>query len=590
MVLRSRQFDDVYFSADDGMAETRHVFMNGNDLPAAWADVRRFTIAETGFGTGLNFLSAWKLFEATAKPHQSIEFISVEKYPLSKAEIAGALQLWAKDLSPYRERYLELYPLRVPGVHRIRMSGRVSLALWIGDIADILPQWRDLSVDAWFLDGFTPAKKPQMWTPDVFAAMARLSHSRTSYASFTAAGDVRRGLEAAGFTVEKVKGFGRKRDMIRGRFTGTGKPFRPVLPENPVIIGGGLAGTALARSFVSRGVKPVIVESALTLAAGASGGEWGMINPKLTARPTAHSDYYTAAYAHALRVLQILAVDHPDICFARHGSLHLQTDADKERRYTGYRDHLGWHEDHMRILDARDAGGKAGMALSCPALYYPDAAAVSPRRLCSVMAGGADIRLGTAVHGLEKTGRGWRLTDDEGQIIAETDALFLANGFAAQKLMRRNLSVHSVRGQITYTRPLPGPRTNLCFGGYLTPPTAAGYHILGSSFQPWQTDTALSENDHDDNIARLNKAMGYEMAKQGDIVGGWAALRTSSKDRFPLVGQIDEGLYLSAAHGSHGIVSSLMAADILISRICGEAVPAAPAVLKALDPLRFDKP
>ena len=213
-MIKSVQYNDVYFSADGGMDETHHVFLSGNDLPQSWQNQDNFVIAETGFGTGLNFLCAWKLFEETTEPHQKLHFISVEKYPLSKVEIKNALQGWTDQLGDYLDRYLNLYPIRVPGPHTLYISDRVTLTIWFGDIANVLPQWQVGQADAWFLDGFTPAKNPKMWDEELYHHMARLSHENTTYATFTAAGDVRRGLEQASFSVEKRKGFGRKRDMI----------------------------------------------------------------------------------------------------------------------------------------------------------------------------------------------------------------------------------------------------------------------------------------------------------------------------------------------------------------------------------------
>ena len=330
-MIKSKQFDDVYFSADGGMAETQYVFLDANNLPEAWSGGESFTIAETGFGTGLNFLCAWKLFEETHQAGQKLHFISVEKYPLSKDEITDALKGWGAELSPYMDRFLSMYPLRVPGPHFIRMNDDVSLTLWIGDVVDVLPQWQGGQVDAWFLDGFTPSKNPDMWCDILYESMARLSHDQTTYATFTAAGHVRRGLESHGFSVEKCKGFGRKRDMIKGQFM-NGVPKRPdTRPKTIGIIGGGLAGCAMAYSAKRAGMVPVIYEKGKSLAVGASGGRLGMVNPKLTAKPTAHSDYYTMAYAHALRVLP----QFDDIDFQQCGSRHLCLDEDKDRRFRG---------------------------------------------------------------------------------------------------------------------------------------------------------------------------------------------------------------------------------------------------------------
>ncbi|MCB1532982.1 MAG: tRNA (5-methylaminomethyl-2-thiouridine)(34)-methyltransferase MnmD [Alphaproteobacteria bacterium] len=212
---RSKEFDDVYFSAEDGLAETTHVFLDGNDLPGAWAQRDEFTIAETGFGTGLNFLAAWDLFERTARPDQCLEFVSFELYPLKREEIERYLAPWGDFFKTILPVFLEKYPDDLNGVHTLDLNDRVRLTLHFGDVNEALPKL-ECQVDAWFLDGFKPSSNPEMWSDTVFENMARTSAPGATFATFTAAGFVRRGLQAAGFHVRKVPGFASKREMIRG--------------------------------------------------------------------------------------------------------------------------------------------------------------------------------------------------------------------------------------------------------------------------------------------------------------------------------------------------------------------------------------
>lgn len=216
-VPRSEIFDDIYFSPADGLAETAHVFLKGNNLPENWLEKPRFTIAETGFGTGLNILSAWKLFEETAAPDQALDFISVERFPLQAGQIAEYLQHWAGFFAGRMERLCALYPLTVPGFHRLNLTPRITLTLVFDDANAALPRI-DAAVDCWFLDGFKPSTNPDMWSDKIFTEMARLSKPGASLATFTSAGFVRRGLGAAGFEVEKIPGYGTKREMTKGVF------------------------------------------------------------------------------------------------------------------------------------------------------------------------------------------------------------------------------------------------------------------------------------------------------------------------------------------------------------------------------------
>jgi len=573
-MIRSAQFDDIYFSAQDGLAESRHVFLGGNNLPEAWANTARFCIAETGFGTGLNMLAAWQLFEETAKPGQRLDLISIEKYPLSVAEIREALAGWADMLSPYMDRMLALYPMRVAGFHQLHLSDRVTLTLIFDDVHMALPDVR-AQVDAWFLDGFAPAKNPDMWTQPLYSQMARLSHASTTFATFTAARDVLDGLEQAGFRVAKAKGHGLKRKMTAGYFDAGHKRIEHVPPRRVAIVGAGLAGLSAAWHMRRAGCDVRVYESADAVGMGASGNVLALINPKLTAKRSAASDYYTAGYAYALRMVTAL----PDIGFSPHGSLHLQLNDDKARRFNGYTDNLGW-AGHMQLLDEGAASDVAGIKVNVPALYYPDAAAVGPHRLCQRMAEGLDVRTGTAIQNI----------DD-----ADADVVVLANAKAVTQFMA--LPVGSVRGQISMLAPCDASRaikTNICYGGYLSPLMAAGYHVCGATFQPWGTSPDVHEDDHIHNLGNLYKAL---PALDGAMtaIGGRTGFRASSKDRLPIVGAASGAfgsqgrpVYLSVAHGSHGVVSGLMAGAVLAAQIAGGPLPVGVSAFAALAPARFE--
>lgn len=213
----SARFDDRYFSADSGIDETRHVFLQGNRLAERFAALRGgqvFRIGETGFGTGLNFLCTWQLFEQRAPDAAALEFFSVEAFPLEADALRAALALWPELQSPARP-LCSAWPGSAPGRHRLRF-GRVQLQLDVADVAVALPYWPARSIDAWFLDGFTPAKNPAMWSDAVLAEVARTSRPDASVATYTSAGWVRRGLQRAGFQVQRVPGFGRKRQMLVG--------------------------------------------------------------------------------------------------------------------------------------------------------------------------------------------------------------------------------------------------------------------------------------------------------------------------------------------------------------------------------------
>ncbi len=219
MKLYSKEFDDVYFSVDDGLAESRYVFLQGNDLPDAWAGKNNFTICETGFGTGLNFLAVLKLWRETdaGQRPDNLHFISFEKYPLDRDVIKGALSHWT-ELGGELAKLIAIYPVDLKGgVFKLPVIDGVELSLIFGDVNDELPKLNAF-VNCWFLDGFRPSTNPDMWSDILFENMARLSSKDASFATFTAAGFVRRTLMAQNFEVRKIKGFGCKREMLVGSY------------------------------------------------------------------------------------------------------------------------------------------------------------------------------------------------------------------------------------------------------------------------------------------------------------------------------------------------------------------------------------
>jgi tRNA 5-methylaminomethyl-2-thiouridine biosynthesis bifunctional protein len=220
----SNKFQDVYFSSDNGVLETEYVFLQGNDLPTRWqqADLKQFTIIETGFGTGLNFLCAAKLWLSVAPEHVVLHFVSVEKYPLSLSDVSAALALWpefAELSAPLIHQYDTLINTALNTKFISLYNHRVQLSVHIGDATEQLAQITNIA-DAWFLDGFSPAKNPEMWHGGLFSEMAKHAHPSTTFATFTSAGDVRRGLINVGFKVNKRTGFGKKREMLCGEYIG----------------------------------------------------------------------------------------------------------------------------------------------------------------------------------------------------------------------------------------------------------------------------------------------------------------------------------------------------------------------------------
>ncbi len=593
-VIRSKEFDDVYFSVDDGLAESRYVFLEGNNLAARFKEKKNFVIAETGFGTGLNFLAAWEEFEKISDNGQSLHFLSFEKYPLSKDEIRKALSRWSNELGEKIEHMLNLYPLRIAGVHRIYVTDKVILTLVFDDINDAIPKI-EAKVDAWFLDGFNPAKNPEMWSEVVFTNMARLSINGASFSTFTAAGFVKRGLSNVGFKVEKRKGYGRKRESLRGFIKNDNECYYNNDGKKIAVIGGGLAGCASAYILAKRGLYPVIFEACEDIAAGASGNICGLYNPRLSALRNVEADFYMSAYADTYNIISNIK---SDIEFNPCGNLHLLNDDKKRKRYTNCIKNWAWNKEHMELLPARNVKEISGIELYSDGLFLFDGGSVSPKKLCNAFADNIDVRLSCVVENLKKEDGFWIINGEKFDYVVLACAAGVLNIDISKWL-----PVYSIRGQVSVIKSTEKSKklnVNIGYGGYVTK-EYNNIHVVGATFDRKNKDVSVLNGDNYKNLEELSKYISY-FDEEYNIIGAKAGLRCSSDDYFPIIGKLPdycswknlndnyfEGVYVSCAHGSHGIVSSIAGANIIADMICGDVISEYINVIDALCASRFLK-
>ncbi|RKP50326.1 hypothetical protein D7S86_19645 [Pararobbsia silviterrae] len=214
--------DDIYHSAAGALAQARHVFLEGNALPRRWRDARTFTVLETGFGMGINFLTTWSAWRDDPQRCETLHFVSLEKYPMTRADLERAFDAVIDDpaLAQRAHDLAHVWPALTPGTHAIAFEhDRVRLTLIFADAVTALPAL-DMRADAFYLDGFSPAKNPELWSPALIAALTRMANEGATLATYTSAGAVRRALIAAGFDARRAPGFGWKREMLVGRFVG----------------------------------------------------------------------------------------------------------------------------------------------------------------------------------------------------------------------------------------------------------------------------------------------------------------------------------------------------------------------------------
>lgn len=630
----SEAFGDVYFSRENGRAETEHVFIHANRLPerfSHWRETRPFVIGETGFGTGLNMLCAWACFERHALRHARLHLISTEKYPLTREELAQALEAWP-ELASQTASLLTQWPAAVSGIHRLHLTDRVTLDLHFGDTCERLALL-DGQVDAWFLDGFAPAKNPDMWQPELFHTMAARSRPEATFATFTCAGIVKRGLKAAGFRWQKVPGYGRKREMLAGRIDTP--PLDGRRQQTPwftppavkpaahiVVIGAGIAGTSVAAALARRGLRVSMIEKQ-AIGAGGSGNQQGALYVKLAAQTNDQSRVYFSGLLYSRRWLENLDPAHR--FWHDSGVIQLALSEKETRRQQRF---LGNHSLPNSLLEGKDGHSLeklVGMEVTAEsALFYPQAGWVKPRKLCEHLLSrpGIRYRQGEVVR-LNESPQGWLIHLASGETL-EADQVVVANAQLANHFEQtREVPLQAVRGQVS-TLALPenveGPRSVVCAGGYV-PPAVDGVLTFGASFMPNNATTQVEDQDHLSNIDELRRtlpALATALETAGvDLtpanLGGRAAVRAASPDKSPYAGPVPKadawqqdyallrkdatrvpavagqhypGLWISAAHGSRGLASAPLCAEVIASRICDEPMPLEAPLVDHLHPGR----
>lgn len=634
----SRDFDDVYFSNDNGLEETRYVFLGGNQLEVRFPEHPHplFVVAESGFGTGLNFLTLWQAFDQFREAHpqaqlQRLHFISFEKFPLTRADLALAHQHWP-ELAPWAEQLQAQWPMPLPGCHRLLLDeGRVTLDLWFGDINELTSQLDDSlnqKVDAWFLDGFAPAKNPDMWTQNLFNAMARLARPGGTLATFTSAGFVRRGLQDAGFTMQKRKGFGRKREMLCGVmeqtlplpcsapwFNRTGSSKREA-----AIIGGGIASALLSLALLRRGWQVTLYCADEAPALGASGNRQGALYPLLSKHDEALNRFFSNAFTFARRFYDQLPVkfDH-DWC----GVTQLGWD-EKSQHKIAQMLSMDLPAELAVAVEANAVEQITGVATNCSGITYPQGGWLCPAELTRnvlelAQQQGLQIYYQYQLQNLSRKDDCW-LLNFAGDQQATHSVVVLANGHQISRFSQTStLPVYSVAGQVSHiptTPELAELKQVLCYDGYLTPQNPANqHHCIGASYHRGSEDTAYSEDDQQQNRQRLIDCFPQaQWAKEVDVSDKEArcGVRCATRDHLPMVGNVpdyeatlveyaslaeqkDEAvsapvfddLFMFAALGSRGLCSAPLCAEILAAQMSDEPIPMDASTLAALNPNRL---
>ena len=597
----SEAFEDVYHSSSGGLEQARTVFLAGNDLPARWRKREHFTIIETGFGLGLNFLATWAAWEADPQRCERLHFVSAELHPFTREDLRLAHGS-RPEIASLVTQLTEQWPVLTPGFHRLHLAhGRIVLTLLLGDARQLLPQLK-AQADAFYLDGFSPATNPEMWSEELIHELPRLAATGATLATWSVRGALRRALATAGFEWVKRPGFAAKREMLVGRFNGGEESCAPSSARHALVIGAGLAGTAIANRLLQRSWKIDLIDAADGPAQGASGNHSGVLRPLPSRDDNRMSRLTRAATLYGLRHLEHLHHVRWDAC----GALHLARDDRQEAKQLETILALEDPPEFVRYVNRDEAERIAGWPVESGGWWFPQGAWVNPPSLCAANLAahpnGLKTHYGYTLAALEDTGTEWIARNAAGEEIARAPIAILANGVGITQIAQANaLPIVAARGQVSLFTDQANSRPNvvICRSGYLSPPID-GLRSVGATFSVDDPDPAPRERDHAENLAKLDKMLpGFK----AEIVSGRVGFRPASPDRLPIVGAVPDAdrphdgtlgsvsrhrdLYMLSGFGARGLVWSSLVAELLASQLNNEPLPIERELVDAMDPARY---
>jgi tRNA 5-methylaminomethyl-2-thiouridine biosynthesis bifunctional protein len=593
---RSLRFGDLYRSATGGWQQARHVFLQGCGLPQAWAGCAQWRILETGFGLGMNFLAAWHAWREDAQRPRMLHFASIEAWPVAAQDLLRNVD-GEPALQPLAAELAARFDGLTPGFHRFAFDdGRVLLTLGVGDVAPMLRE-QSFRADSVFLDGFNPAVNAPMWSLDTLKGVTRLVRRGATLATWSVAGQVRRDLQSCGWQVDKREGLPPKRECLAARYDPAWEVKRlDAMPERAAsdcaVIGGGLAGAAVAASLARRGWAVRVLDIAAGPGTGASDLPAGLLAPHQSPDDNLLSRLSRAGVRITLQEAQA----------------RLAAGLEWER--TGV---LEWRGDDARPLPAlgealapwsREASEAqkraAGFDAAQPAWWHESAAWIEPAALVRAWLRTPGVRFlgGRRIGRIVRAGERWQLHDPSGAPLLEASLVVVAAAHASAQLLDGRVQLNPVRGQVTWAphaddaQLLPPFPVN-GHGHFLprVPLVDRGAWITGSTYGRGDPDATLRREDDAANLQRVREllpgaAPAMEAALQQGATRSWSGVRCASQDRRPLLGEVESGLWVSTAMGSRGLTFAALCAELMAARLHAEPLPLEARLAHALDARR----
>ncbi|RMA81375.1 bifunctional tRNA (5-methylaminomethyl-2-thiouridine)(34)-methyltransferase MnmD/FAD-dependent 5-carboxymethylaminomethyl-2-thiouridine(34) oxidoreductase MnmC [Umboniibacter marinipuniceus] len=644
------QFDDVYFNTEGGIEESDYVFIQGNDLPRRFSALERgsFNVLETGFGTGLNFLGCAHQFLANNQCAH-LNFISIEAFPLTRDELAAAHQ----SLEHYQReaKWLQqAWPSACDDTQTMIIHPRITLTVIFMPVEQALEQlivcaqpqtqaWVQPCFDAIMLDGFSPAKNPDMWSKEVMQQLAVLSHSNTTLATFSCARMVRDHLQSAGFSLSKRRGINSKREVLAAKAgEKLAQPISPAttrssqheapwwsfpsqpLPQRVAVIGAGLAGCQTAARLAARGIAVSLFDRHAAPAQAASGNPQGVLYTKFSHRKEPLSDLALQCYQFAQHYYR----HQLDISAPWSGVLQLpKNDKDATlQRLVGQR--FIQQPELVQLVDQAEASKLSGMTIRSNALWFPQGTWMTPPEVCRQLIANQRLittHFNTTVAQLDfcSDRQQWALQSQPTLDSPHFDQVVLCTAYDAHALLDPllPLKTRTIRGQIDRVQGdiVRQLRTTLTGEGYIAA-DGDGTATIGASFVVDDLDPAhrLEESAHNRHlVAQLSPQLQAEHANLTQL-DARVAFRCASADYLPIAGPVPQyremvetfaplrknrrmdirnyghyqpGLWLNIAHGSKGLNSTPMVAEMISSMICNAPSPLSQRLQRAIHPARF---
>ena len=581
---RSARFGDIYYSLQDGLAESQAVFLAGCHLPDAWAAGEPFTVLELGFGTGLNIAALMQMWTESRPAGGHLHIFSIEGFLMSSEAAHAALGNWP-ELSAFTDALLAQWPKARRGLHYMdfRQWG-VSVTLALMDVHDALDAWSG-PADAIFLDGFSPALNPDMWSEAVFHRIAAKSAPGARLATFTVAGFVRRGLQAAGFSIEKHPGFGRKRERLEAVYVGPATRPTPG-PRHKAhmriaVVGAGIAGASLIYQARLLGIAADLFDSD-GAGAGASGNAAALVMPRLDAGDNAISALFADAHAYAAALYRRLA---PDAVLAE-GVYQCESGPRDSSRF----DKIGDQAIHAAGTVTRFVQGEACLVPAAAGLRLSDALVIEPHKVLAGLIGDtAIIREAVTQWAVLPDGRITLRTCGEAErtydavVIACGAGVFDFGGLAVQHDLR------AVRGQLEAADCSLSLAHGVSWGGYAVP-TPSGI-LFGATHDRDDRRLDSREADRLRNIASLRQCLpDHAGAIMPSTMRSRVSIRVTTRDYMPMAGEVSSGVFALTGLGARGFCLGPLLARAVLCDITAAPSPLPGVAKNLLRPERLAVP